>query len=114
MNSREEKKRLSVTIRNILYYVEDQKERQRLLSILEKYNNMLPDSKFKDLLDKFRKKFVSDYYGMIDYLVDDILDGKMTNEKKKIVTQMLNEIQPVVFSGSRSFFDKLVDLFSWD
>ena len=114
MNERVEKKRLMITIKNILYFVEDKKERDRLLSILEKYNDMLPDSKFKDMIDKFRKKFTIDYYGMVDYFVDDILDGKMTEEKKKIITQMLNEIQPVVNSGSRSLLEKFFDLFSWD
>lgn len=112
--SNKEKANLELTLKNLLYCVDDANEQNKMISILEEYNDKLPDGKVKDWLQKlFLKMTKKDYYSKVDYLVDDILSGKLDNEKKKIIYEMLNKLQPVVEKAEKSFWDKLCDLFKW-
>ncbi len=111
--SSKEKANLELTLKNILYCVEEQEEQEKMLGILEEYNNKLPDGKIKDWFQRLFLKAKKDYYSKVDFLVDDILSGKLDNEKKKIIYEMLEKLHPVVVQAERSFWDKLCDLFKW-
>ena len=102
-----------VTLKNILYYVEDSTEQDKMLGILKKYNDQLPDGKLKDTWEKIILSTKKSYYDKVDYLISDILSGKLDNEKRRILSAMLNEIKPIVEHAERTFWDKLCALFRW-
>lgn len=110
---KKDRKHLELTVKNILYYVEDKVEQERMLQILEEYNNKLPDSKFKDFLDKIVYKSKKDYFDKIDHLISDIFDRSLNNEEKNIVKQMLNAIKPTIKKAESTIWDKLMKLFDW-
>ena len=47
----------------------------------------------------------------MDYLVDDILDGKWNNETKKILNSMLAELKPTVEKAEKNFWERLLIIF---
>lgn len=108
-----EKANWELTLKNILYYIEDPTEQEKMLGILNKYNDMLPDGKLKDAVQRFFQKGKKTYYEKVDYLIKDILTGKGDKERNKVLSQMLAEMQPVVEQAERTFWDKLIDLFKW-
>ncbi len=108
-----EKANWEVTLKNILYYIEDSTEQDKMLGILIKYNNELPDGKVKDSIQNFILSKKKDYYDKVDYLIKDILNGKGDKKRNKVLSQMLAEMKPVVEQAERSFWDKLIDLFKW-
>ncbi len=77
------------------------------------FNDMLPDGKFKDAVQRFFLKGKKTYYEKVNYLIEDILTGKGDKERNKVLSQMLTEMQPVVEQAERTFWDKLIDLFKW-
>ena len=66
---KKEKKHLELTIKNILYYVDDKKEQEKIIEILKKYNGKFPDSKIKDFFDKIIYSTKQDYFDKIDTLI---------------------------------------------
>lgn len=97
----------------ILYFVEDESEQEKMISILKKYNEQLKDSKIKEIIDYIMIKKKKNYYDLVEYLIKDIFDGKMSDNKKKAIYSMLDEIQPIVEKAERSTWDKIRDYFNW-
>ena len=87
--SNKEKANWELTLKNILYYIEDTKEQEKMIGILNKYNDMLPDGKIKDSIQKFFLNSKKSYYDKVDYLIDDILNGKNDDGRKKILSECL-------------------------
>lgn len=60
-------------------------------------------------------KFKKDYYDIVDFLIDDILSSKMTQENKKIIYEMLEQLQPTVEESQKksSFWENVRNLFKW-
>lgn len=112
MNNKD-KANWELTLKNILYYVDDSAEQDKMVGILNKYNEMLPDGKLKDAVQRFILSKKKSYYDKVDYLINDILNGKCDDERKKVLSQMLDEIKPIVEKAERTFWDKLRDLFKW-
>ena len=110
---KKEKLRLELQIKQILYYVENKTEQEKMIAILEKYNDKMPDSKLKDFFDKWVKKTKKDYFDKVDFLLKDIFDGKIENSDKKLINEMLKEMQPIVEKAEKTIWDKFLDLFSW-
>ena len=110
---KKEKLRLQTQIMQILCYVDEKSEQDKMIAILEKYEAKMPDAKIKDWFDKLKKKFTKDYYSMIELLVKDIFDGKLDNSDKRLIREMLVEIQPIVEKSEKSTWQKFLDLFSW-
>lgn len=108
-----EKASWELTLKNILYYVEDTNDQEEMLGILNKYNDKLPDGKLKDSAQKFFYKHKKSYYEKVDFLIDDILSGKGDKKRNEVLSQMLQEIKPTVEKAEKSFWDKLTDLFKW-
>lgn len=108
-----EKASWELTLKNILYYIEDSAEQEKMLGILKKYNDLLPDEKIKEAIQNFILSKKKNYYDKVDYLIKDILNGKGDKDRKKILSQMLAELKPVVEQAERTFWDKLTDLFKW-
>lgn len=108
-----EKASWELTLKNILYYIEDPAEQEKMLGILKKYNDLLPDEKIKEAIQNFILSKKKNYYDKVDYLIKDILNGKGDKDRKKILSQMLAEMKPVVEQAERTFWDKLTDLFKW-
>lgn len=106
--SSKEKAKWEVTLKNILYYVDDAKEQDRMLDILKKYNDRLPDGKLKDGFQNLILKSKKDYYDKVDHLVDDILSGKLDNEKKKVLSEMLSELQPIVEKSATNILGQVM------
>ena len=112
--SGKQKAKWEVALKEILYFVEDPTEQDRMVEILKKYNDKLPDSKIKDAYQKLILNTKRDYYDKVNYLIDDILNGnKADNNINKVVTELLNEIKPIVEKAEKTFWDKLYDLFTW-
>ena len=112
MNNKD-KANWELTLKNILYYIDNPADQDKMIEILNKYNDMLPDGKLKDTVQKFLLKGKKTYYEKVDFLIDDILNGKGDNERKKILSQMLEEMKPIVEQAERTFWNKLIDLFKW-
>ena len=112
MNNKD-KANWELTLKNILYYIENPADQDKMIDILNKYNDMLPDGKLKDAVQKFLLKGKKTYYEKVDFLINDILNGKGDNERKKVLSQMLLEMQPIVEQAERTFWNKLMDLFKW-
>lgn len=110
---KKEKNQLKLTIMNVLYYVDDKAEQDKMIAILEKYNARFPDSKLKDIIDKFIKNTKKDYYAKVDFLLKDIFEGKFENKEKDIIREMLSEIKPIFEQAQRTIWDQFVDLFKW-
>ena len=108
---RKEKAKWEVTLKNILYYIEDEKEQQKVLEILSKYEKQLSDNKIKNFFQKLIFSTKTDYYSKVDYLVDDILDGKWDKETKKILNSMLSELKPTVEKAEKNFWERLLVIF---
>lgn len=108
-----EKANWELTLKNILYFVEDESDREEMLCILEKYNERLPDGKIRDKFQKYILSKKKTYYEKVDYLVDDLLSGGKEQDRKKVLSDLLDEIKPAVEKAERSFWDKLKDLFKW-
>ncbi len=110
-----EKASVEATLKNILYFVEDKKDQEQMIEILNKYNDKLPDGAFKDKIQNFLLKSKKDYYEKVDFLVNDILNGSKKSDKdiKNIISEMLNEIKNTLEKAERTFWDKLCDLFKW-
>lgn len=107
-----DKAKWEVTLKNILYFV-NENDRENMLKILNKYNDQLPDGKFKDLIQKTILNTKKSYYEKVDFLIDDILKGGTDIERKKVLSQLLDEIKPTVEKAEKNFWDKLKDLFKW-
>lgn len=101
-----------LTLKNILYFV-DEGEQENMLTILKKYNDQLPDGPIKDWFQKLKLNAKKTYYEKVDYLVEDILNGGNDIERKKLLSQLLDEIKPIIDKAERNFWDKLKDLFKW-
>jgi len=110
---RKQKKQLELTIKNILYFIEDTNEQKRMIAILQKYNDELPDSWIKDRFQKLILSTKSNYFEIIDFLINDIFDGKIDDEKKKKINLMLVELKPNMEKAEKNIWDKLVKLFNW-
>lgn len=111
--SSKEKANYELTLKNLLYFVTDEIEQNKMIAILNEYNDQLPDGRIRDLFQKLIYNTKKDYYAKVDYLVDDILGGKMDAEKKKVLSQLVEKLKPTVEHAERSFWDKLCDLFKW-
>lgn len=105
-----EKANWEMTLKNILYYV-NESDQQSVLDILIKYEEKLPDSRIKDCIQKFILKSKKDYYSKVDYLVDDILDGKFDDNTRKILNQLILELKPKIEKAEKSFWERLVSIF---
>ena len=110
---KKEKKQLEVSIKNILYFVEGKNEQDKMIAILDKYNAKMPDPKIKDWFDKIIRKSKRDYYEIVDFLIKDIFDGNITNERRKLIIEMLSELHPIVETAQRTIWGKFIDLFKW-
>lgn len=109
-----QKAKWEVALKEILYFVEEPEEQNRMVEVLKKYNDQLPDSKLRDGLQKLILNAKKDYYDKVDYLIDDILHGgKSENDRNRIITDLLNEIKPTVEKAERTMWDKICDLFKW-
>ena len=108
-----EKYQIEATLKNILYFIDDVKEQEKMLEILQNYNNSMPDGKLRDALQKGLLKAKKDYYSKVDFLVNDILDAKTFPKNREKISKLLQEIKPIVEKGEKSFWEKLVGLFSW-
>lgn len=106
-----EKAKWEVTLKNILYYIDDEKEQQKVLEILGRYEAKLLDNKLKNFFQKIIFSTKTDYYSKVDYLVDDILDGRWNVEIKKILNNMLAELKPAVEKAEKNFWERLVNIF---
>lgn len=102
-----------MTLKNILYFVDDVDDQKNMIDILIKYNDQLPDGKLKDKFQKLILNGKKSYFDKVDYLVSDILNGGDDCERKKILSELLDEIKPTVEKAERNFWDKLKDLFKW-
>ncbi|MDD4157607.1 MAG: hypothetical protein PHY08_13660 [Candidatus Cloacimonetes bacterium] len=110
---KKEKNQLKLTIMNVLYYVDEKSEQDKMITILEKYNARFVDSKFKDFLDKLIKNTKKDYFEKVDYLIKDIFENHFGNKEKNIIMEMLSEIKPIFEQAQRTVWDRFVDLFKW-
>ena len=110
---KKEKKQIEVMLKHILYFIEDPKEQNRVIEILENCESKMGDSRFKNNFDKIIKKFKNNYFDLIDHLVSDILSSNIHNEEKKIIYEMLEDLKPTIEKGERTFLEKLRDLFTW-
>lgn len=84
-----------------------------MISTLKKYNDKIPNGKIKDKVQSFILNHKKDYYEKVDYLISDILNGKKDENRFSIISEMLNELQPILEQAERTFLDKLRDLFKW-
>ena len=112
-NEKKEKAQLETQIKNILYFVEDNSEQQKMIGILTKTCDQLPDGKLKDGFQKFIYSTKTTYYEKVDYLVRDILNSIWDDNTKAIISRMIDEIQPVAEKAERTIWDKLRDYFKW-
>lgn len=112
MKENEMKKRLEATLEGILYFVSED-EQDSMLAIVKKYNDRLPDSKIKDKWESIIFNIKKDYYSKMEALIKDIIDSKYDTNNKKIISEMLDELQPGIEHGQKSFWNKLKDLFKW-
>lgn len=105
-----EKANWEMTLKNILYYV-DENDQQRVLDILVKYEEKIPDNKIKNFIQKIILKSKKDYYSKVDYLVDDILDGKFDNNTRKVLNQLILELKPDIEKAEKTFWERLISIF---
>jgi len=110
---KKEKSRLKLRIMNMLYYLDDVKEQDKMISILVTYNSKFRDTKFKDLIDKIIMSTKKDYFEKVDYLLKDIFEDDFGASDKQIITNMLNEIKPIIEKAQRTLWDQFTDLFKW-
>ena len=109
-----DKANMDLVLKNILYYIEDEQEQARVIAILERYNDELPDGKVKDRIQKaYCKVAKRSYYEKVDFLINDILNGKDTKEVKTKVKEMINELKPSVEVAQKSWWEKLIGLGEW-
>lgn len=110
-----DKANLELILKNILYYIEDEQEQAKMIAILERYNDELPDGKLKDKIQKtYCKVAKRSYYEKVDFLINDILNGKIdTKEVKAKVKAMINELKPSVEVAQKTWWEKLMGLGEW-
>ena len=100
-----------ITLKNILYYIEDEKEQQKVIEILTKYEEKIQDNRFKNCFQKLILNTKKDYYAKVDYLIADILEGKWEPNIKHILADMLLELKPDVEKAEKTFWDRLISIF---
>lgn len=100
-----------ITLKNILYYIEDETEQQKVIDILIKYEKKIEDNKIKNCFQKVIYQSKKDYYSKVDFLIKDILDGKWDSNTKKILANMLLELKPNVEKAEKTFWDRLISIF---
>ena len=93
-----------------MYFIEDQKEQEKVINILIKYEEKIPDGKIKNYFQRLVLNSKKDYYAKVDHLVDDILEGKLDNETRKILNEMLNELKPTVEKAEKTFWERLISI----
>ena len=91
-----EKYQIEATLKNILYFVDDVNEQNRMI-----------------WLQKQLYKTKGDYYAKVDFLVDDLLNEKNIKNHKDKINQMIQELKPIVEKGEKSFWEKFCNLFNW-
>ena len=106
-----EKANWEMTLKNILYFIDDSKEQEKVISILIKYESKIEDNKIKNIIQKHILNSKKDYYDKVNYLVDDILEGKLDTKTKVVLSEMLNELKPSVEKAEKSFWDRLSSIF---
>lgn len=100
-----------ITLKNILYYIEDENEQQKVIDILIKYEKKIEDNRIKNSFQKIFYKSKKDYYSKVDFLIKDILDGKWDFNTKQILADMLLELKPNVEKAEKTFWDRLISIF---
>lgn len=105
-----EKANWEMTLKNILYYV-DENDQQRVLDILVKYEKKITDSKLKDCFQKIIFHTKKDYYSKVDLLVHDILEGKLDDKTKNILNDLLLELKPDIEKAEKTFWERLISIF---
>lgn len=114
--NKHEKKIIEITLKGILYYITDSHEQEKVLNILKTCEANMNDSKLKNKIDDILYKFKNDYFARVDFLIDDIISSKMTNGNKKIIYEMIEELQPAIEENQKNksgFWDNLRNLFKW-
>lgn len=110
---KKERKKVEVTLKNILYFIDDESEQNRVIEALKRCENKMNDSKIKNKIDKFLMMLKKDYYSIVDFLVDDILSGDINSSEKKAIYELIDELSPSIESGKKCFLEKLKNLFDW-
>lgn len=105
-----EKANLEITLKNILYFIDDEKEQEKVIEILKKYEERFPDSRIKNFFQRHILNSKNDYYSKVDYLVKDILECKIDNNVRVILNEMINEIKPTVEKAEKTFWERLISI----
>lgn len=111
---KKQRKRAELTLKNLLYYIDDQNKQKEVIALLDDCESKMNDSKLKNRIDDIIRKFKeNDYFDLVDFLVDDILSSKMGLKEKKAYNDLLEGLKKLLDDGYKSFKDKFFDLFSW-
>lgn len=110
---KKERKQIEVTLKSILYFIDDEKDRKKVLDILINCEHQMGDSKWKNKIDEKILRFKTNYYDKIDFLIEDILSSKLDETKTKIIYATIEQLKPSYETAQRNFWDKLKDLFTW-
>ena len=107
-----EKADIEFTLKNILYFVDDE-DKERVIEILEKYEEEIPDNLVVDFLQKCKRKRIEDYYDKVDYLVRDILHCKDNWKNKNKIKELVLELEKITKKAEDNFWASFWETFGF-
>ena len=105
-----ERMQIKAKLLNYLAYVDDNQKQNKIIQLLQKYEQKLPDGKLIDSLQKMKRKRMN-YYSLCEDLVNDLLDKGITNNSRAVLNDLIDELTPLVANEPKNWWEQFVDWF---
>ncbi|MDD4154736.1 MAG: hypothetical protein PHT30_04955 [Bacilli bacterium] len=105
-----ERTQLKAKFLYLISLVED-KDQDSVIEVLESTEDLLPDGKLKDKIQKAlrrRKK----YYDKADNAISDILDTPLNDNDRKIILDCLLRIRKIIEKSQTTLWDQIMEWFN--
>ncbi len=111
--TKKERSRLKLDFLNILFYIDDKETQDEILKKLAACNENIPDNKVKNFVDKILLSTKKSYYDKVEFFLSDIFEKDFTENDRKVVSDLFDEIKPSFEEAKERLWQKIVNLFDW-
>ena len=105
-----ERIQIKAKLLSFLVFVDDKDKQTRILSLLEEYESKIPDSKIHDRIQKLKRKNKS-YEELVDLYVDDLLDHKLINKYRNVISELFDKLTPIVKDEPKNWWERFIEWF---
>ena len=105
-----ERVQIKTKLLHFLAFVDDIDKQNKIIAILEEYESKIPDGRLMDTLQKKKRKGM-DYYVLCDSLIEDLVDKKLNDKSRAIISELIDKLTPLVVDEPKNWWEQFVDWF---